>query len=93
MYLPTDENNSASHHKKKKNTKRWCKGKVGREHVPEITKSNYGYGMICKYPSWTIRGSGERVKVYICWHQKSCKVCGKVLEWTLYKDECPDSKE
>jgi hypothetical protein len=96
MYLPTDEENVGPHHKKKKDTKRWCKGKVGREHVPCITKASSGGSCRCNYAPWSIRHkSGETtpLKKYICWHQKSCQVCGKVLEWFLTEEECPDYKE
>ena len=90
MYLPTDEESTLPHHKKKKNTKKWCKGKVGREHVLHITKGNYGSFSECKDPRWRIYGSEDFLERYLCWHQRSCKVCGKVLEWSLDKSECPD---
>lgn len=32
-------------HRSKKNTRRWCKGKVGREHIPVWIKNNK-YAMI-----------------------------------------------
>jgi hypothetical protein len=97
MYLPTDEDNTLPHHKKKKNTKKWCKGKVGREHVPHIIKSNYGVtDKCCNYAPWSVRhknGETTPLKKYLCWHQRSCQNCGKVLEWFLSEEECPDYKE
>lgn len=97
MYLPTDEDSTLPHHKKKKNTKKWCRGKVGREHVLHITKSNYGIkDKCCNYAPWSVRhknGETTPLKKYLCWHQRSCQNCGKVLEWFLSEKECPDYKE
>jgi hypothetical protein len=96
MYLPADEENVGPHHKKKKDTKKWCRGKVGREHVPHITKGNYGGTSNCKDAPWFIKNKSGELKPfdrYICWHQRSCQNCGKVLEWYLPKEQCPDYKE
>ena len=96
MYLPTDEDSTLPHHKKKKNSKKWCRGKVGREHVPNITRSNYGSLSKCQPAPWRVVGRyGETMptKRYLCWHQRSCQVCGKVLEYWLPAEECPDYKE
>lgn len=96
MYLPTDEDSTLPHHKKKKNTKKWCKGKVGREHVLHITRSNYGSLTVCGYVGWGIRhknGETTPLKKYICWHQRSCQNCGKVIESFLSEEECPEYKE
>ena len=95
MYLSNDEEDETSHYKKKKNTKKWCKGKVGREHVLEITRSNYAFHLQCNYPKWGVIKDGIVVPLgrYVCWHQRSCQKCGKVIEWTIPKEECPDYKE
>ena len=51
----------------KKDTKRWCRGKVGVEHQPEC----YRYSDL--RPSLPVRSSQER------WRILACKVCGKHL--------------
>lgn len=71
------------HFKKKKNTKKWCKGKVGVEHEPVIelnTKHMYGsnYGKKCRPDVW-----------WGCYHHEVCKNCGKELK--LFFSSCPDA--
>lgn len=68
--------------KSKKNTKRWCKGKVGREHVGEIALN----------PIWGKSDCGERSwwpGRWACYHMLACKNCGKRLQWALRVQECP----
>jgi hypothetical protein len=68
--------------KSKKNTKRWCKGKVGREHVGEIVLN----------PIWGKSDCGE-VRWWpgrwSCYHMLACKNCGKRIQWGLRVAECP----
>jgi len=68
----------------KKNRKRWCKGKEGREHIPTIEFS----------PMWMSLGRKchRDSHWYGCYHQRVCKTCGKVLEWSIPVSECPDLK-
>ena len=69
----------------KKNTRRWCKGVEGREHVLDMRVSNHGRmveslsGAPCS--DFTTLG-------WHCNHERYCMVCGKVLEWTL-GETCP----
>lgn len=51
-------------HKSKKNTARWCKGKVGREHDPKASWSKYYWVNACTncgkqldyyFTSWLLR--------------------------------------
>lgn len=66
---------------KQKNTKRWCKGKVGREHKPALVlRSMWGH-RTCD-PTSTSRWFG-------CYHQEVCGYCGKVLRWSIPRKECP----
>jgi hypothetical protein len=67
--------------KAKKDTKRWCKGKVGREHVGEIVFNPIWGNPSCG-PSW-----GNR---WFCHHAEICKNCGKRIRWSVGKGECPD---
>jgi hypothetical protein len=79
---------------KKKNTKRWCKGVVGREHVPQLRIDHYWSvrfkrcGLRKDLFYWTESYSnGEQ---WFCFHNKTCTVCGKIFVHGLRKEECPD---
>jgi hypothetical protein len=75
---------------RRKSTKRWCKGKPGREHVPAIVFRPW-YGRDChplEAGSWRdIAGTG-----WHCEHREICQVCGRILReaWNLAPSECPD---
>lgn len=74
--------------RKRKDTKRWCKGKVGREHTPEklintrftdlLTKRKVETGEYCRPPGSHPSG---RPKLFDCLHHTVCSTCGKELEW------------
>lgn len=77
--------------KSKKDTRRWCKGKVGREHHGAIIipKNHYSFAQInkrdvcfetVKFSHWE---DGKRVVVpaWSCGHSLVCVKCGKHLEW------------
>lgn len=76
--------------RKRKNTKRWCKGKEGREHIPEIVWAKWDIGRGCEprpaYMSMWFYGDGP----WVCRHQEVCGVCGKVLQFLLDPKLCPD---
>lgn len=59
-------------HGTRKNTRKWCKGVVGRAHAPEWT-----------LPLEMIMPTGRR----IIWERKRlvCTVCGKVLKYDWSK--------
>lgn len=67
--------------RRKKDTRRWCKGREGREHVSAITKHGYHARSGCQR---AVGGDEER---WICWHVEACTVCGKILRDTV---PCPD---
>lgn len=95
MYESSDEDLSKT--KSKKNTRKWCKGKVGKEHVPivSIDTKMLTYVRECHWReySWTVF-KREPEKRWQCHHHTTCQNCGKVLEsWYLTKDKCPDYKE
>lgn len=72
--------------KAKKDTKRWCKGKIGREHVNVIGKGNWGLGSnldLCR-PS-PLFG-------WWCAHVLKCEKCGKINQRFLSKEQCPDGR-
>lgn len=85
----------------RKNTKRWCKGKVGRDHTPEVVRHHYYAAPLfadkpCHWQEhWSYR-AGERIKLrdtrWSCYHAIKCTTCGKYLEQWPPKDMCPDWK-
>lgn len=69
----------------RKDTKRWCRGKVGREHQPMLQRArNYGRLTEC--------GAGYHGR-WVCYHETVCSVCSKVLKHWGTADECPDYTE
>lgn len=69
----------------RKNTKRWCKGKVGREHQPE-TVVNHQYTT----SNWTeCHESRWMPNHWSCRHAVQCTVCGKYVKTWLGREECP----
>lgn len=73
----------------KKDTRRWCKGKVGREHVREIREHRY-LPALKRDPQcgpW-IASDGWVIQEWHCHHEVYCTVCGKVFWYDQF--ECPD---
>jgi hypothetical protein len=85
MYYPDDELDSKWH--SSKNTKRWCRGRVGREHIPVTAKNKFSLNRDCHYVETRYWNGNER-RWWYCIHEIVCKNCGKVLEWRV--DDCPD---
>lgn len=77
----------------KKNTKEWCRGKVGRHHEvevrldPQIVSMNERAGRATTCHRWAY-GSNE-YRIWLCYHQIICVNCGKILNHSL-GDDCPD---
>lgn len=67
--------------RRKKDTRRWCKGVVGRAHVPMIVK-HQRYGNAGWY-TCASRWSEA--------HEQVCSECGKILirSWDLPAADCP----
>lgn len=69
----------------RKDTRQWCKGKPGREHVPQIIRIHDGYRW--RPCEWTPRydwrairaGDNAWVLKWTCGHIESCANCGKIL--------------
>lgn len=80
-----------------KNTRQWCKGKVGREHTLAIEIPPNAWRQDCR---WVTNIGNE--PWYSCQHVEMCTTCGKQLRrsdgWlatpdsktTLPPGECPD---
>lgn len=94
-------------HGRKKNTRRWCRGKVGREHEPEIRYTKWhdssvaaGFERGCVWvPFYRYRRSedGGRTREisrwwWSCQHELGCSVCGKILVARLGR-KCPEFRE
>ena len=81
---------------KRKNTKLWCKGKVGRKHVPVIEK-RMPFGKAdepCGWfnPHWPPNLSKP---IWRCFHITVCATCGKHLDkfqhwWGGVGEACPE---
>lgn len=76
---------------KPKNTRRWCRGKVGAEHTPAIVMGQ-SWGRECM-----LTGSFDtRTRIYtpnsrwLCFHVQACTTCGKHLKDVVL---CPDAPE
>lgn len=77
---------------KRKNTKKWCKGKVGREHKPkvELAEKRYGYmyswgkEIKCGDTPYFFLDKNKR-----CYHHVICENCGKELQYT--PKTCPST--
>lgn len=69
----------------RKDTRSWCKGKPGREHVPQIVRVSSSFGQrSCEWiPSYDWRairaGTDAWALQWSCWHIESCASCGKIL--------------
>lgn len=79
----------------KKDTKHWCRGKVGVPHEPEVTL-DHNYGLVCRphrYYNWRLTSVPREQRFYWAWscrHRITCKNCGKVLEYNIPVKTCPD---
>lgn len=77
--------------KKRKDTKRWCRGREGREHVLEVRWSNWAQwarslGRTCYQEA---EGTHWRAGKWTCYHEVGCARCGKVLRSTASMYDCP----
>ena len=73
----------------KKDRKRWCKGKVGREHDYQVQVRPNGWGMRRDAPCkpWSRQ---DLYDWWICKHALICQNCGRQEDIT--KEQCPDWK-
>ena len=86
----------ATPHRSRKNRRRWCGGKVGREHQPVIRISKWGLYRLQRDPDkpvchwqekrrWETTPEGRRWVGtgewrWRCDHEDGCDRCGKVLD-------------
>ena len=75
-------------HRSRKDTRHWCRGKVGTAHVEAVEhRSTYGTVRPCGWHVWG-RRPGKEWR-FACYHAVVCSSCGKVLR-PVPMDECPD---
>lgn len=75
-----------------KDTKRWCKGKVGVEHDPEMTMEGRPSNIKCarlQWHSWWARREDVDPHWH-CWHRERCRRCGKITNHFPLSSRCPD---
>lgn len=77
----------------KKNTRAWCNGKVGREHItvlvedPWYTSKDFSCSTRAEaFPWMNIPNTKMR---WFCIHEQRCAVCNKILRHNLRSEECP----
>jgi hypothetical protein len=76
--------------RRKKDTRRWCKGKLGRKHKPGIVFDDRFQRPCAPAPAWAQKLKGWW---WMCHHIEICTVCKKHLRWYVPKEECPTWKE
>lgn len=75
----------------KKDTKRWCRGKVGVEHEIETRLESAILWRDKTTPCGWSYGARNRKSWFWCAHEDKCTRCGKTL-W-LKPEDCPDWTE
>lgn len=89
-----EEQNVGGKQFKRKNTKKWCKGKKGREHKPvtELDIKTWGW-LFAKNPD--LKCGDRRMRLnpfhFWCYHHVVCSVCGKELRYS--PEICPTNNE
>lgn len=85
-------------HRSRKDRRRWCRGKVGVEHVPEITlgrsfyltsRSEQGQPLCYRWPDFIPVRRLRLDPYWACAHQQRCSECGRILRRNLGRD-CPE---
>lgn len=81
---PLSKENQPHRPRARKDTKRWCRGKEGREHQPEMVRHHqHGHhDRDCHESSWWKGG-------WWCYHASRCRICGKYVDSSLPKEQCP----
>lgn len=85
---PADHPKVTQSKSKRKDTRRWCRGKVGVEHVLVIQKASWSRNFPCRMFSY--RRGPNFPAAWVCRHQRACENCGKIIDHSIKVDECPD---
>lgn len=80
---------SEAPHRSHKNTRRWCRGKVGRLHTPVVVvpDNTSGWSRTCRAITTRAFLGVDRSPIWYCSHRLVCDSCGKVLKFFV---SCPD---
>jgi hypothetical protein len=84
----------------KKDKRRWCRGRVGREHLPVVqlekgmaSLRRYALDPVrhrCRWTMWFVKGLAITGKLHwSCSHQWECATCGKIVG-PVQPNECPE---
>jgi hypothetical protein len=103
-----DEAPEVPPHRARKDRRRWCRGKIGIEHTPEIKWSKYHLYWTARgrpdlaachwFVTYTMQGLGAARhpvpdgRYWSCHHERTCTSCGKILNPSL-TTSCPDYPE
>lgn len=79
---------------RKKKTAKWCKGKQGVEHVPEVVVNHNLQNRECKWFTTYLWRGGKRAEpwrtFWSCSHATRCANCGKYINYLGLGEDCPD---
>ena len=80
-------------HRSRKDTRTWCKGRVGTPHQLVIEFDFRSGIRRCFWSSSyaTAMGTREHQWSYHCGHVERCRLCGKIMRFFLDKSECPSA--
>jgi len=86
---PTGDGYTPTPHHSRKDTKKWCKGKVGREHDFQVGMPSNGWDQKgCRAVTYNFKNVPTKTR-WICRHMIICQKCGK-QDWAA-KFKCPDN--
>lgn len=89
-YESFEETERSRSSRKRKNTRRWCRGKVGVEHVPGEPFIYPGLSSLPKaHCGWRANTLNPEGRVWSCIHVTACINCGKHLHF-FEAEHCPD---
>lgn len=85
---PADRGYAPKRQRARKNTRRWCRGKIGVEHEPILVGS---YRPCAPAPEWA-NAVMRRLcgGDWWCGHRSECANCGRVLNPRIASSDCPD---
>jgi hypothetical protein len=74
---------------KKKNTRKFCKGKIGKPHIGVMRMQRWSFG-VCRVSEYFYYNTENSRKLrWTCNHEEVCANCGKILNWRPDVYDCP----
>lgn len=77
----------------KKDTRKWCRGKVGLKHRPEVVINHTAISQQCQWVEYKVWQTGEVVRRWQCRHSIRCSGCSKYLHYFMRAEDCPTYRE